>query len=361
MNTTSDREATNGQEAFNINTTSDQQETEIHQGTESQERVNSQETTHVQETTDVQATTNVQEGMSVQEATDAQETTDVQAATNVQGGMNDQEPADVQETTDVEESTNTPEAMDVQEATNDQEGTVLHSLCGRTVVRLGDNLVVKSGHLRPQEGEALRFIAANTTIPVPKVHDIRWKDGKVVALVMDYIPGKRLDEAWKTLDSSQKLSIAKELRSYMNQLRELKGDYIGAVGRGKAISRNISCIEGGPFDTEQEFNEFILGDIVDIAPDVLRHYAKFALMDNHEIVFTHSDFAPRNILVEDGRVTGIIDWEYAGWYPAYWEYYLALRHLRPMYDWPEYMAIILPPKFEREYIGMNFLSRMLSH
>jgi len=23
---------------------------------------------------------------------------------------------------------------------------------------------------------------------------------------------------------------------------------------------------------------------------------------------------------DEGRITGIIDWEYAGWYPEYWEY-----------------------------------------
>lgn len=124
---------------------------------------------------------------------------------------------------------------------------------------------------------------------------------------------------------------------------------------------NIASIEGGPFDTEQEFNEFILRDMVSIAPDLLRHYAKFALMDDHEIVFTHSDLAPRNILVKGGRVAAIIDWEYAGWYPAHWEYCQALQHLRPMLDWPEYLARILPPKFEREYIPLTFLARMLRH
>lgn len=79
---------------------------------------------------------------------------------------------------------------------------------------------------------------------MPKAHDIRLEDGKVVALVRDYMPGKRLDKVWDSLDSSQKLSIADQLHSYINQLRELKGDYIGAVGRGKAIVRNISSIEG---------------------------------------------------------------------------------------------------------------------
>ena len=103
-----------------------------------------------------------------------------------------------------------------------QEGTTLHSLGSRTIIRYENDLVVKSGDLRDHEAKTLRFIAAKTTIPVPKVHDSIYEDGKVVAIVMDYVPGKRLDEAWETLDSHQKLSIANELHSYMNQLRELK-------------------------------------------------------------------------------------------------------------------------------------------
>ncbi|KAJ5238448.1 Aminoglycoside phosphotransferase [Penicillium chermesinum] len=128
---------------------------------------------------------------------------------------------------------------------------------------------------------------------------------------MDYMSGKRLDEVWDILDSSPKVSIADELHSYINQLRDLKGEYIGAVDRGKAI---------------------------------LRHYAKYAFTDNHDIVFTHSDIAPRNILVEGGHVTAILDWEDAGWYPAYWEYYTrALRQLKPVPDWPEYLPVIFLP------------------
>jgi aminoglycoside phosphotransferase (APT) family kinase protein len=36
-----------------------------------------------------------------------------------------------------------------------------------------------------------------------------------------------------------------------------------------------------------------------------------------ELVFTHGDLVPRNILVQDGHVTGVIDWGQSGWYPAY--------------------------------------------
>ncbi|KAJ3864462.1 hypothetical protein EV359DRAFT_355, partial [Lentinula novae-zelandiae] len=39
-----------------------------------------------------------------------------------------------------------------------------------------------------------------------------------------------------------------------------------------------------------------------------------------DIVFTHGDITRRNLLVDDNaKVVGIIDWEQAGWRPAYWE------------------------------------------
>ncbi|KAJ3810405.1 hypothetical protein EV368DRAFT_85124 [Lentinula lateritia] len=38
-----------------------------------------------------------------------------------------------------------------------------------------------------------------------------------------------------------------------------------------------------------------------------------------DIVFTHGDITRRNLLVDDNaKVVGIIDWEQAGWRPAYW-------------------------------------------
>lgn len=71
------------------------------------------------------------------------------------------------------------DAMDLQ------EGEVLHSLFNRKVVRVAENLVVKSGNIRSHEAQTLRFIAANTTIPVPKVHDVLWEDNQIVAITMD--------------------------------------------------------------------------------------------------------------------------------------------------------------------------------
>jgi hypothetical protein len=70
---------------------------------------------------------------------------------------------------------------------------------------------------------------------VPKVHDIRWEDDQVVAIVMDYVPGKRLDEAWDTLYSGQKLAIADQIHSSSR----LKGRlYRGRQSIGARLSLN---------------------------------------------------------------------------------------------------------------------------
>jgi aminoglycoside phosphotransferase (APT) family kinase protein len=53
----------------------------------------------------------------------------------------------------------------------------------------------------------------------------------------------------------------------------------------------------------------------------------------HDIVLTHADFRPANIIVKDGHVTGIIDWEMAGWYPEHWEFVKAFYVWYWQNDW----------------------------
>ena len=65
------------------------------------------------------------------------------------------------------------------------------------------------------------------------------------------------------------------------------------------------------------------------------------MRQDHKVVLTHGDFHPRNIIIKDGVVTGIIDWECAGWYPEYWEYVKALTSVGPVVDWWRYLPTIL--------------------
>jgi len=84
------------------------------------------------------------------------------------------------------------------------------------------------------------------------------------------------------------------------------------------------------------------------------------LIEKHEIVVTHGDLHPRNVMVTwdtletsygfdqedikcpdtDLRVTSVIDWECCGCYPEYWEYVKALNTVGPkdpFSDWFEYL------------------------
>lgn len=43
------------------------------------------------------------------------------------------------------------------------------------------------------------------------------------------------------------------------------------------------------------------------------------------LLFTHGDRQRKNIIVnQDDYSVAIIDWEFAGWYPSYWEYTRAM-------------------------------------
>ncbi|TFY63573.1 hypothetical protein EVJ58_g3183 [Rhodofomes roseus] len=62
-------------------------------------------------------------------------------------------------------------------------------------------------------------------------------------------------------------------------------------------------------------------------PEHLANYQRIYDMA-HTVVLSHGDLAPHNILVMDGHITGVIDWEAAGWYPEYWEYTTMLKGLQ---------------------------------
>ena len=126
--------------------------------------------------------------------------------------------------------------------------------------------------------------------------------------------------------------------------------------------------------TEAEFNEFLChapGQAVTAWIRMIRE----SLRADHRIVMTHGDLHPRNIMVswEDGgeggvaaaenvRVTTIIDWEFAGWYPEYWEFVKALNTVTtrgPLRDWIEYLPTDTIGTYPVEYALDCLLDRWL--
>ncbi|KAM0323031.1 hypothetical protein ACHAQA_009130 [Verticillium albo-atrum] len=205
------------------------------------------------------------------------------------------------------------------------------------VYKIDPKTIVKSGSsVRLSEAETMRFIRARTTIPVPQVHDAYTdEESGMVRIVMEFIPGENLDTAWDKYTDDEKAHVIAQLRGYMDELRRIKGTFIGSIDGSWCNDHYFDNEPAGygPFANEAEFNQGIIKalraakpgeDWVGFTCDIFDE-----VMKGHEIVMTHNDLDPRNILVRGSEIVALLDWELSGYYPEYWEYCKAMR--RP--DW----------------------------
>ena len=242
--------------------------------------------------------------------------------------------------------------------------------------------VVKFGvEVTENEGNALLFVEKYFNISAPRLYAMyRNPLTGPLYLVMEYIPGEELESLWSSLSTNAKSSIATQLQSIFAQMRSFSPprNFIGGVCGGglpdpvfKTEKQNISI--NGPFRTAEEVGLALAlasrnnweqtGQHGWIPMFFSRHLA--AALKNHGVKFTHGDLHMRNILVEKVltksgivgtgssaaeadqlwgyRVKGIVDWESAGWYPAYWEYASAVARFQSQSDWLEGVDTIIEP------------------
>ncbi|KAI9809910.1 MAG: hypothetical protein M1825_000343 [Sarcosagium campestre] len=145
---------------------------------------------------------------------------------------------------------------------------------------------------------------------------------------MTPMPGTKLLEVWASMDQSHKDSMIRDYKTILQSLRNLPPPidaYIGAVDGGPAIDhRSCGIQSGGAFKTDLELNHWLLSlahpDSALLCQDFYTETIEGSMRDDHTLVFPYGDIGIHNVLVENGRITAIIDWEFAGWYPEYWDY-----------------------------------------
>jgi serine/threonine protein kinase len=189
-----------------------------------------------------------------------------------------------------------------------------------TIIRLGDKRILKKG-VESTEYEALRLVNEKTSVPVPRVLGVyNTREGVLVDL--EVVPGRTVDTVWNSLSPAQKNKHVSDLGRFIDQLRKLpapKREVIGSTSMGANHDPRFGKKGIGPFYSVNYFHEFIRRGhpLHDFREEELQHCHG----RQYEIKFTHADLCPQNILVDDnGRITAILDWESAGWYPEYWEY-----------------------------------------
>jgi Phosphotransferase enzyme family len=124
---------------------------------------------------------------------------------------------------------------------------------------------------------------------------------------------------------AERYQLADDLSSVVQQLRRIPNHTpyrFANTLAGPMVDHGVLDRIFGPFHTEADFHHHLYH--IGIGPDLQQSGATVMHPRDHRSVLTHSDLHPTNILVERGRLSGIVDWECAAFKPEYWEFTKAM-------------------------------------
>ncbi|KAK7212017.1 hypothetical protein V2G26_019195 [Clonostachys chloroleuca] len=253
---------------------------------------------------------------------------------------------------------------------------VLQEYPGRRIVRIGDHFIIKYGvGVSLNEGHTMRFIKQHSTVPIPEVYalySIPTEDFQKPTnyIIMENVSGESLRSCWSTLDNQAKRKITDQLRAHFIQLRHIPHQgYFGVVGKrpfedgmfwdGNDTDQKTSS---GPFESEQQMIEAILSKYHLAYPENQKFgfYTRYLpeIAGDSIPVFTHSDFQRKNVILRKDGTVVLIDWEAAGWYPAFWEYAVAHFACDWRDDWYIWISRVLD-EYPNHFIWIDTIFREL--
>lgn len=247
--------------------------------------------------------------------------------------------------------------------------TLLKDRLGQKMARVGQHFVVKYGQSTNEvEGHNLLFVEHNLhdIVRAPRLYAMYRDSDDRLFLVMEFLEGESLDGLWKSLSDDEKSHIMSRLKDMFDGMHSLPSPgFYGSVDKGcmphhlfysYPTDQSIS----GPFLHENEVNNAIAGKLRSIytynkkysykSDFYERHLSR--VLSGHRPVFSHSDIYRKNIMIHKtdkhtpencDYIVALVDWEYAGWYPSYWDYAISFTHFCWDDDWPERFESFLEP------------------
>ncbi|KIM36728.1 hypothetical protein M413DRAFT_424136 [Hebeloma cylindrosporum] len=199
------------------------------------------------------------------------------------------------------------------------------------IIRISDTQVAKRGPTinLAIEFEAMRYVAQNTSIPLPRAYRIvpSEEHPDYSFLVMDYVEGEVLAKAWRHMTTDERGGVTSSLATMIDELRSLPSSgMISSTSGGPFYDYRFAMGLGqiGPFENERDFNDWRISQFhLYGSPSQLANI-RGKMREDNRIVFTHGDLSQENILVRrinisEFAIVAILDWEQAGWRPEYWE------------------------------------------
>ena len=135
------------------------------------------------------------------------------------------------------------------------------------------------------------FIQEKTNIPVPTLH-CSFEDDDAVYLIMENVEGMSMSE----LGNEQRPIVQQELEEHIKTMQSLRSSRIG--GPSGIVLVPYRATLHSPRDQWSPKKS-----------------------DSDEFVFCHNDLSQQNVIVDPNtlKIKAILDWEYAGFYPEWFE------------------------------------------
>lgn len=236
--------------------------------------------------------------------------------------------------------------------------TTLSHQGGVKVLLFDDELVLKVGdRVLPSEEVAMRLVKEHTAIPVPEVYLATYTASEV-RLAMSVIPGTPLKNIWDNLDDKTKKRVCAETWAIIAKLRclqkapELQHLFLCLADGSPCIQDPLvagaNCMSPpGPLLNDDAVRARIHEVYYESNGRKYENELPNMLPRSDASLFSHADIAPHNIMLDEKsfEITGIIDWERAGWYPDYWEYSNIMKPSKYK-DWQKWMFLSAPKKWD---------------
>ena len=183
------------------------------------------------------------------------------------------------------------------------------------------------------EADALRFLNnCGIDLPIPRIVD-SFVVGENTFTLMTKIEGDMLIHKFNTISDEHLGVIVEDLFTVLRKLWTLQQPeqdagkvLLSASGHGMPSPVFFFEDKEGPFDNILELYVYMLRHLFDSVDEFKALYpnASQSIMSD-TIVYVHADLRSHNILVKDGRLSGIVDWENSGWLPLHWQLHVIRR------------------------------------
>lgn len=246
----------------------------------------------------------------------------------------------------------------------------------KPIARFEPGVLIKYGRDREEEVRVLDFIYSKLSFRTPRVlyhppyrapvaspldlNPFIYEASGVWYFLMEELPGVSLETVIDNMTPDQLDHVADQLSSLMAELRSFTSTSIGSVTGGPF--RNVYF--PWPYTPESSWSS--VEEYISYYRDLLSEFCAPDYVDellaclprDASVHLVHGDLLPRNILVNGSTITSILDWEYAGYYPDFWEYARMHYHGWKSPGWDYVLARLFPGPYQVQLV--NTVNQMVS-